>query len=170
MVIEYRGYGLSSGIPTSKSFHNDSIHTFDSVCIQLNKLSYIGNTIVMGRSLGSVAACFIAAKRSSLIKACIIESGFATEDFFFNLVNIKKSQFETFGNLESIKKYNKPLLVIHSLDDHIVPFNQAELLYDSACSNNKYLYKIENANHNNIIVVEKEKYFNTIKAFYDSII
>ena len=60
IVIEYRGYGLSSGIATSKSLHKDSICTFDSVCFQLNKLNYIGNTVVMGRSLGSVAACFIA--------------------------------------------------------------------------------------------------------------
>ena len=85
-------------------------------------------------------------------------------------MNIKQSQSETFGNLESIKKYNKPLLVIHSLDDHIVPFTQAETLYNSCSSKNKYLYKIEDANHNNIILVEKEKYFNTIKAFYDSIL
>jgi len=168
IAIEYRGYGLSSGQPSINTFNDDCVYTFDSVCCQLKKINYTGNTLVMGRSLGSAAVCSILRKRSSSINACIIESGFANEDFFFNIIKETQSTSDTFGNLEAVKKYNKPLLIIHSIHDHIVPFKQAELLYNSAKTKDKQLYSIDNANHNNIILVEKEKYFDTIKTFYET--
>ena len=170
IVAEYRGYGLSSGFPSFATFHKDCLGVFDGIFKKLINGNYKGKLILMGRSLGSAAVCHLASKRIDSIEGCIIESGFATEDFFFELIGVKYNNVDTFGNLDSIKSYDKPLLIIHSLDDHIVPYNQAELLYRSSRSKNKKLYSINNANHNNIILIEKENYFKKIKSFYESIL
>ena len=170
IVAEYRGYGLSSGLPSFATFHKDCTTVFDGIYNKLIKTNYNGKLIAMGRSLGSAAACHLVSKRIDSIDCCIIESGFATEDFFFDLIGINYNNVDSFGNLDAIKKYDKPLFIIHSVDDHIVPYNQAELLYKSSISKNKKLYSIKNANHNNIILIEKDKYFKKIKSFYESIL
>ena len=60
----------------------------------------------------------------------------------------------------TIKKYDGPLLVIHAEEDHIVPFSQGELLYDFSPSENKTFIPIPKANHNNILDISFQKYFD----------
>ena len=45
-----------------------------------------------------------------------------------------------FENLKKIKKYNKPLFIIHADLDDIIPFSQAELLLLESSSLNKDLF------------------------------
>jgi fermentation-respiration switch protein FrsA (DUF1100 family) len=75
------------------------------------------------------------------------------------------SKEDGFLNGEKIKKYTGPLLVIHAEEDHIVPFSQGELLYNLCPSENKKLLPIPNANHNNILGVSFQKYFEEVEFF-----
>ena len=70
-----------------------------------------------------------------------------------------------FENLRKIKQYKGPLFIIHSDLDDIIPFSQAELIMIESPSKNKDLYKVDGANHNNIILVSREEYFKKIKDF-----
>jgi hypothetical protein len=70
-----------------------------------------------------------------------------------------------FLNGEKIKKYTGPLLIIHAEQDHIVPFNQGEILYNTCPSKNKKFLPVPNANHNNILGVGYQKYFEEIESF-----
>ena len=72
---------------------------------------------------------------------------------------------EGFLNGDKIKNYSGPLLIIHAEDDHIIPFSQGELLYNFCPSENKILLPIPNANHNNILSVSFQEYFEEIAAF-----
>ena len=128
----------------------------------------------MGRSLGSTSAWEICSHRESVIDGCIIESGFATEEFFFKLFNMSLDDLDFelsdgFESLGKIKGYTKPLLVIHADKDHIVPLEQAKLTFEACSSRNKKIVVVESANHNNIIHCIREKYFQDIRKFIDSI-
>ena len=70
-----------------------------------------------------------------------------------------------FLNGDKIKDYIGPLLIIHAERDHIVPFSQGELLYNSCSSENKKFLPIPNANHNNILGVNPQRYFDAIEKF-----
>lgn len=76
LVADYRGYGLSGGVPTVSAMLGDSHHILDYARIRLEANGYGGPLVVMGRSLGSAPALELAAHRDG-IDGLIIESGFA---------------------------------------------------------------------------------------------
>ena len=124
----------------------------------------------MGRSLGSVSVMELAKRYPEDFSGLIIESGFADEDPLFNLIGTTASQAgftkeDGFLNGKKIKAYQGPLLIIHAEEDHIVPFSQGELLYNSCPSQNKKFLPIPNANHNNILAVSFQKYFEEVASF-----
>ena len=174
IVADYRGYGLSSGSPNKENLLSDSVVIFDYIKSYLKDINFNQKLIIMGRSLGSASAWEVCKERGSFINGCIIESGFATEEFIldlFNLPSMEKTLICSYGfdNLSKIRKYLKPLLVIHADKDHIVPLEQANLTFDSALSENKKIVVVENANHNNIIHCIREEYFQKIRDFIDSV-
>ena len=170
IVIDYRGYGLSTGNPSLNNLHEDANNTFLKIKEYLFKNNYTKKIYIMGRSLGSASACEIINIHGSFIDGCIIESGFATEYPLLSLMNINPDDInftleDGFENLKKIKNYSGPLLVIHADLDDIIPFSQAELIMIESPSINKKLYKVSGANHNNIILISREEYFKKIKDF-----
>ena len=136
----------------------------------LNKKNYWGSLIIMGRSLGSASVLEISNRYPKDFSALIIESGFSDEKPLFSLIGISANQVgfkKEYGflNGSKISKYKGPLLIIHAMNDQIVPFEQAEILYKLCPSKNKKLVSISNANHNNILNVGFEKYFKVIENF-----
>ena len=75
------------------------------------------------------------------------------------------SNKDGFLNGEKIKRYEGPLLIIHAEEDHIIPFNQGEILYNNCPSKSKALIAVPNANHNNILTIFFKKYFEQIERF-----
>ena len=172
IVIDYRGYGLSNGKPTKENLLTDSTFIFDWIEKYLTNHGYTGKITIMGRSLGSASVCNILESRSDKIHSTIIESGFSTEEFFCEILNIEVKQYNQdygFRNLRKISKYKKPLYIIHADQDHIVPLENGLNLYDKCPSKIKYLYIVKGANHNNILSVESERYFDNIKRFIDNV-
>ena len=174
IVAGYRGYGHSTGSPSKENLHNDSVSIFDYVKNQFKEDSLSGPLIIMGRSLGSSAAAHILSKKEDQIDGCIIESGFATEIPLLSLMNINPTDIDFkledgFQNLDKFKNYKKPLLVIHAELDEIIPLSQADMIMIESGSNNKKLFKVEGAGHNNIISIAREHYFSKIRDFIESL-
>ena len=173
IVSDYRGYGLSSGVPNKNNLHDDSLTVFDYTFNYLCKNKYNSNIFIMGRSLGSASAAHLMLHRHEKIKGTIIESGFATEYPLLNLMNINPETIsfkleDGFNNLSKIKQFTKPLLIIHADLDDIVPFSQAELILIESDSKIKELFKIQGANHNNIIMISRQEYFKKIQSFIEN--
>ena len=100
----------------------------------------------------------------------IIESGFADENPLFKLIGTTGEEMgfslsDGFLNGEKIKKYIGPLLIIHAQEDHIVPFSQGETLFDNCPSPNKRFIPIQNANHNNLLTIGFNIYFEELEKF-----
>ena len=128
----------------------------------------------MGRSLGSVSVLELSQRYPKDFSGLIIESGFADEKPLFKLIGITAEQAgfskeDGFLNGEKIKKYAGPLLIIHAEEDHIVPFSQGELLHNLCPSKNKKFLPVPNANHNNILGVSFQKYFEEVTHFIKTI-
>jgi alpha-beta hydrolase superfamily lysophospholipase len=79
LVMDYRGYGTSFGVPSTSHLLSDSVTIFDALPEILPQHgSQPEQTFVMGRSLGSAAACELASRRAEKITGLVIESGFAS--------------------------------------------------------------------------------------------
>ena len=174
IACDYRGYGLSDGVPNKENLQRDADSIFIHLSNYLESKNYKGKLIVMGRSLGSASACEIINNHSSKIDGCIIESGFATEFSLFQLMQIDPDKIgfkleDGFMNLKKIQKYRKPLLVIHADLDDIIPLGQAEMMILESPSKDKKIFVVNGANHNNVIMIAREVYFKKIKSFIDKL-
>jgi fermentation-respiration switch protein FrsA (DUF1100 family) len=59
---------------------------------------------------------------------------------------------QRFENIDKIKTFSKPCLVIHAQFDHIIPFSDGQALFDACASSDKMLLEIKGANHNDIFL------------------
>lgn len=170
LAVDYRGYGNSTGNPTTSAMLQDCHVIFDFVTDWLKQGDYSGDLIVMGRSLGSASALELVSCYSDQIAGLIIESGFAYTGPLLRLIGIDTDamgfqESQGIPNLERIKTFSKPTLIIHAEWDHIIPFSDGQALYAASPAADKQILKIPNANHNNILSLGLRQYMQAIKTF-----
>mgnify|MGYP001250685352 FL=1 len=174
IVAGYRGYGISNGNPTMQSSLDDSLKIFSYVKEYLKKINNTNKFVIMGRSLGSTSTCHIMSNNEKEFDGAIIDSGFATEypfllRFGVNPESINFKLSDGFNNLEKIKKYKNPFLIIHADMDEIIPFSQADIMFVESRSYNKDLFKVNGAGHNNVISIARDHYFSRIRDFIEAL-
>ena len=169
LPVDYRGYGRSTGSPTVLTMMLDCHIIFEFVKGWLEDNGYTGTFIVMGRSLGSASALELASHHKDLIDGLVVESGFAHTGPLLELLGVNTSAMgfsedKGFLNLEKIKTWHKPTLIIHAELDHLIPITEGQALYDVCPSPDKTLLKIPGANHNDILMRGLEAYMNAVKS------
>jgi fermentation-respiration switch protein FrsA (DUF1100 family) len=122
----------------------------------------------MGRSLGSASVLELAAAGGGAIDGLIVESGFAFAAPLLQLLGIDPDALgfkeeSGFRNIDKIRKFNNPTLIIHAEFDHIIPFSDGEALYDACPSPDKDFLKISGANHNDIFMRGFQEYLAAVK-------
>lgn len=170
LAVDYRGYGRSTGKPTVSHMMKDSHVVFGYVRAWLKENGYSGPVVVMGRSLGSASALELAATHASELDGLIVESGFAyagplLQRLGINLSSVGFQESEGFTNLDKIRGFRKPILIIHAEHDQIIPFSDAQALYDNCPASDKTLLKIPEAGHNDILARGLTQVLAAIKAF-----
>ena len=108
------------------------------------------------------------------IAARILESGFAYAGPLLQLlgVNLAAIGFQEkagFRNIDKIRAYAGPTLVIHAEHDHIIPLSDGQALFDASAAPDKALLKIPRANHNDILLQGFAAYMAAIQALADRI-
>jgi fermentation-respiration switch protein FrsA (DUF1100 family) len=170
LVVDYRGYGWSGGTPSATSLVRDSYPVFDRAREFLAAAGRTGQLAVMGRSLGSVCALELAAFRSADFAGLIIESGFSRtmpllEKMGIAVAALGLNEDDGFGNLLKIKTYQKPTLIIHAMNDEIIPVSQGAELQAECPAPVRELQMVPGAGHNDIMVRTGRMYFEVIKSF-----
>jgi alpha-beta hydrolase superfamily lysophospholipase len=174
LPVDYRGYGRSTGSPTVSAMMADSHKIFAFARKWLAEEDYTGPLLVMGRSLGSAPALELAAGYPETVAGLIVESGFALAGPLLQLlgVDLQAIGFEEkacFGNVDKIKAYPGPTLIIHAEHDQIIPFADGAALFEASGSRDKKLLKIPHANHNDILMQGLADYMAAIKAMAEKI-
>lgn len=174
LVTDYRGYGWSTGKPSFSNMLKDGDILHRQLKRWLANNGYSDSLFLMGRSLGSGNAIDLAAKHNEDIRGLIIESGFAETIPLAKTLGINPDQLslkeeDTFNNLGKIKKISKPTLIIHGQLDGLIPAVQAEKLMADSGARNKEFFIIPGADHNTLIAVAGDYYFQAIKKFIDKV-
>ena len=76
---------------------------------------------------------------------------------------------EGFHNVDKIRGFQKPTLIIHAERDHIIPFSDGQALYDASPAREKTLLKIPGANHNDIFMRGFSAYMEAMKALMEKV-
>ncbi len=167
-VVDYRGYGRSSGLPAVSAMMRDCHAILGFLTGYMEKNSFNGPVCVMGRSLGSAPALELGTDPS--VASVIVESGFAQVSPLLNILGIDADAIgfkeeDGFENIEKIKGVTKPCLIIHAQFDHLIPFSQGQALYQACGSATKFLLEIKGANHNDIFYRGTAPYLEQVKKF-----
>jgi fermentation-respiration switch protein FrsA (DUF1100 family) len=175
LAADYRGYGRSTGKPTVTAMMQDCHTIFDFVRNWLQENDFRGPIILMGRSLGSASVLELAAACRKEIDGLIIESGFAFAGPLLQLLGIDLEvlgfkEEKGFGNIDKIKEFNKPTLIIHAEYDHIIPFSDGRALYEACPSDDRTFLKIPGANHNDIFMRGLPEYLAAVRKLVETAI
>jgi len=174
LPVDYRGYGRSDGDPSVTAMMKDCHAIFTFVKRWLEQHHYSGLLIVMGRSLGSASALELVSTHNTDIDALIIESGFAQASPLLNLLGIDTRRLgfkeeNGFRNVDKIRKFSKPTLIIHAEFDHIIPYSDGQSLFDASVAKHKKLLQIPGANHNDIFARGLSAYLTAIQNLIEAL-
>ncbi len=163
LIIDYRGFGQSQGSPSEQGVYLDAEAAWDWLVASKGLRSQ--EIISWGRSLGGPVAARLARNKDP--GALIIESTFTSMpelgQKLYPILPVKMISRFSFPTLNYIQDLSCPLLVVHSEDDNLVPFQHGQSLYKAAGDPKKFL-QIRGA-HNDGFLVSGEIYFRGIREF-----
>ncbi|XP_075229147.1 abhydrolase domain containing 13-like protein Bem46 [Lycorma delicatula] len=156
LMVEYRGYGLSSGRPSEEGLCMDARAAVDY--LSSRKDINHRQIIVFGRSLGGAIAIDLAARPeySAKIWCLILENTFTSipdmADALFQWRFLKSIPLICYKNKflsrQKIARVNNPTLFVSGLSDALVPPAMMTELHNKCGSIYKQLLHIEAGTHN----------------------
>jgi alpha-beta hydrolase superfamily lysophospholipase len=170
LVIDYRGYGRSTGSPSCSSLLSDAVNLLQSVDVIFDQHDLTPSRLyAMGRSLGSAAAIEAASQEGQELSGLIVESGFADTFTLLRRLGLAVEGItesrDGFGNASKIASVTIPTLVIHGADDVLIPAEDGEELFQCCGAEEKRLLIVPGAGHNDLMLVGQMPYFQAIQDF-----
>ena len=158
-LFNYRGYGGSSGQPTEKGIYSDALVVFDRVQKKHLKIS------VVGRSLGSAVATYLASRRP-VEKLVLITP-------FDSIKSVAQNQFliypmflllkDKFDSISRVKNIQAKTLAIIAENDEVIPNKHSVRLVNEFPSSQITIKTITGSGHNDIS--DRSGYYDCLKAF-----
>ena len=132
LLFDYRGYGLSDGSPTEPGIYLDTRAAFDWL---VKEEGFKPEDIVLlGRSLGGAAAIDLAAK--TVCGGLIVESSFTSANeigkAMFPFFPVRYLNRFRFDSVNKIKEVTCPVLIMHSPDDDMIPYEMGRKIFEAA--------------------------------------
>lgn len=129
LLVEYPGYGRSEGSPSQSSIEETFAAAYDVLAAR--KDVDASRIVLFGRSLGGGAVCALAAQRPSA--ALILMSTFiSARSFAAKYLAPAFLVRDPFENLQAVKNYPGPILVMHGKFDEVIPYRHGLSLYQAA--------------------------------------
>ena len=124
IAFNYRAYGTSHGKPSQKNIFNDALYIYDTMSERYLSLH------VMGYSLGSSVASFVASKRNpkNLILISAFDSilAFAKKQYPYLPKILFKNPFRSDLYVQEV---NAPTYLYVTVDDDVVDIDNARILH-----------------------------------------
>ncbi len=163
-IIDYRGYGLSSGSPSEKGLYADARAAYGYLTKELKVPPE--RVILFGESLGSSVCVNLA--QDHKVRAMILTGAFTSSaDMARKLFRVFPTFFlsSKFDALSKIGSVCEPKLFIHSENDEIVPIDLAKKLFDAAAGPKEFF--VIRGGHNDALLNEREALKERIRDFID---
>ncbi|MEI7945292.1 MAG: alpha/beta hydrolase [bacterium] len=159
LAYDYPGYGFSGGRPSEKNCYETAEKAYSFLTTQ--KKIKPENIIILGRSLGSGPACYLAEKYP--VSGLIVESGFLSAQRV--VTRIRLLPMDTFPNVERITNISCRKLFIHGTHDSVIPFWHGKKMYELSGGMKQYHW-VPEAGHDDLLLCIGEKtYTKLIKEF-----
>lgn len=129
LMVDYSGFGFSKGKASRKNVLIDA----NSAFAYLQTRPEVAGTklVIYGQSLGGHVSAVVAEQHQSEIDGLIMEGAFSSHhDIAAETAGVFGRIFvrEMYSAKKSVKKFRKPILIIHSKDDEVIPYFMGEKL------------------------------------------
>lgn len=157
-AYDYRGYGLSTGTPTTRG-----------ACIDVETAySYLTETlgvapervVAYGRSVGGGPAVHLAARAP--LGGLILQSAFTSA--FVVMTRVPILPFDRFRNLSLMGQVRCPVLVMHGRRDGVIPFSHGQRLHARAPEPKRALW-LADVGHNSFPGNHEAEYAAALREF-----
>ena len=119
LLVELPGYGWSEGEPSTETVRDafSVAHDWLSARPEIDSSKIIG----YGRSLGAGAICTLIGRKP--FAALVLSSAFTSlGPFAWRMLAPPLLLRDRFDNLEAVKRFEGPVLVIHGTHDEVIPY------------------------------------------------
>ncbi|MEZ4393898.1 MAG: alpha/beta fold hydrolase [Polyangiales bacterium] len=166
-VVDYRGYGASTGAPTLRACLADALPALDALLAAAP-----GPVVVMGRSLGGGCAAELAKTPRPRVVGYVFES--APGDVLgilrrrgVHLDALPEDDAAAFSPLPKLARCETPALVLHGACDTLIPLSEGEASFAALASAQKSLAVVPEAGHNDLSF--RPEYWTALANFLASV-
>jgi pimeloyl-ACP methyl ester carboxylesterase len=158
-LIPYRGYGNNQGSPTEEALYSDALHIYERL-----KDNYESVTL-MGRSLGSGVATFVAANRKvdKLVLSTPYDSIQNIAKTHYPFLPVSLLTRDKYLSAERAGKITAETLILIAEKDKIIVRERSEALVSQFDSNLLTKVIVLGADHNNISL--HTEYIKSVQEF-----
>ncbi len=169
-LIDYPGYGKSSGQPTEPGLYAAGKAAWD----WLTKRMDSSRILIFGKSLGggvAVEICRQVGQRR--VAGLLLESTFRSiPSVATKLLPVLPAgallRSERYDSIRKIGDIHCPLLVIHGTADQLIPASEGQALFDAA-PKPKDIWLVTGAGHNNVALRAGDEYGRRIRDWIDEV-
>ncbi|CAF1348013.1 unnamed protein product [Rotaria magnacalcarata] len=176
LIIDYRGFGKSSGSPTELGLYIDAQTAYDYLVYKQKILPE--NIIIFGTSLGASVAIQLVSDPLNRVKLAIFENAFISvpeiAKYFIayakSVIGVTKSIgfIYLFDSLPKVRRIECPCLYLTGLLDPIIPTWMSNTLYnETRTARKRHLCEYPFGKHNDLPIMPD--YFENIQSFIDEL-
>jgi pimeloyl-ACP methyl ester carboxylesterase len=160
-LLNYRGYGGSSGQPSEAGIFADALFLFDKV---LDKQAIIS---VIGRSLGSGVATYLASKRPVEKMALIspFDSITSVAQNIYMIFPVFLMLLDKYDSISRVKEIEAKTIILVAEHDEVIPRKHSQRLIDEFPPEQISVKIIADSGHNDIS--NKVEYYQHLKDFFN---
>jgi fermentation-respiration switch protein FrsA (DUF1100 family) len=165
LMIDYRGYGQSTGKPSEAGTYLDALAAW--TWLTGTRGAKPGDIVIFGESLGGAVATWLAARQPP--RALVLASTFTSiNDLgaqvypFLPVRLISRFGYDSRANLQSVRA---PVLVMHSREDDLIPFAHGQRLFEAANEPKQFLELA--GEHNYGFVFMREEWVQALAGFLE---
>lgn len=145
-LVNYRGYGRSSGAPTEAGLFADALAIYDAVSVKNDRVT------VIGRSLGSGVASYLAEKRpvERLVLVTPYDSIASVAKGAFPWLPVNMLIRDRYDSISRAPQISCPVLLLVAEHDQIIPRKHSQQLFSAFKSEQRTMVILQDTNHNTI--------------------
>lgn len=163
LIVDYRGYGTSSGTPSEAGTYRDAEASWQY--LRESRRVEPRDVVIAGESLGGAVASWLAAKVGP--RAVLLFSTFTSATDLgagvYWFLPVRLLSRIGYDNLENLERIRSPVFVAHSRDDDVVPFSHGKALYEAASEPKAFLEM--RGGHNEGFIFTRPEWVSQLGAF-----
>jgi fermentation-respiration switch protein FrsA (DUF1100 family) len=155
LIIDYRGYGTSTGTPSEEGTYRDAEAAWRWLLDERGIRE--GDIVLMGESLGAAVAAWLAARVRP--RAVVLASTFTSVPDLgaqvYPFLPVRLVSRFSYDNMAAVRTIKSPLLIAHSREDDIIPYSHGRALFEAGNEPKQFL-EMSGGHNDGFLFVRKE--------------